>query len=446
MDKLPVELLAEVINHLPQSDQVKVSEVCRKFRDVIEKFELIKILFVAKNTKSDSFLPTRKYFGAVVKKYNPDTHQKVFEAVGEQLNTIKFAHCSINLMDVLNILQTAPNVKDFTFSYVRLENDKNDGTIPFPKLVDVNLLFEETDPEIFNVFKESSLLKVDLRFFADVPYSNFSAFVNLLKTQKKLKSFAVSGIYESNLFLIPMGKAGYRLQEFFIDNCDFEEWDGLESFLAEHCETLEKITVKNLRWDPSSVLNHCVSLKNLQCHRTELNFLGKLFSVKQLLIEPPTRTMDSFPNSIKLFLSRSSPEANQVVSRSMQKLKELELKFSTIKMISFATLKKLKLSSIDGEITSDFFDLHQKVDDLTLENCFSIDDALLEAIVKTLTALKTLRILGDNRLTSRSFTIVRNNCKSIKTFEMSKWNQKFKTEDWNCLYNISGMKVYTEKL
>lgn len=446
MDKLPIETLVSIFKHLPQSDLVKTTEVCRKFRETVEEFQLIRKIFIGGENCDSSPPPIRKYSEAIVKRYEPDVHQKVFEATGSQLKMVKIAHCTLNLIDIVKILQIAANVKNVTFSYVRLDDDNIDNTIKLPKLSDVNLEFFESDPEILNVFKESSLLKMDLRFYADVPYSNFGALVNLLKTQDKLTSLALSGIYESNLFLIPMGKAPYRLKEFFIDNCDFEEWDGLDAYLAEHVTTLEKFTIKGIqRWDPSSILNHCINLKQLNCLHTEINFAGKLASIKELSMEPPIRTMDSFPNVKRLFLARSSPEVNQVVSLSMQNLEELEVKFSVIEGVYLPTLRKLKLSSVDGAIANNFFVVHNKTEDLALENCFNVNDALLDTITTKLSDLKVLRILGDNQLTSRAFAIIKDNCKSLKIFEMTKWDQKFKNEDWRCLYQINGLKIFSEK-
>jgi F-box-like len=445
MDKFPVEILFSIFKHLPQEDLVKATQVCRNFKETIEKFELIKRLFITESENCDSSIPTRKYSEAVVKRYVPDAHQKVFEATGNHLKMLKFANCTLNLIDIVKILQIASNVKELSFSYVKLDDDRIGADVQLPQLNDVTLMFHESNPEIFNVFQLSSFVKMDLRFYADVPYSNFVPFINLLKTQERLTSLALSGIYESNLFLIPMGKANYRLKEFFIDNCEFEEWDGLEVYLAEHVTTLEKFTVKSLNWDPSSTLNHCVNLKTLQGHRTEMNFLGSLLSVEELSIEQPIRTMSSFPNTKRLFLSRSSPEANQVVSASMLKLEELGVQFGGLAGISIPTLKKLKLSSVDGVIGNEFFTINNKIADLAFENVFNIDDSLLTNVVTSLSNLKILRILGDNHLTSRAFTIIKENCKNLKVFEMNKWDQKFTNEDWKCLYDIKGLEIYTEK-
>ena len=443
MELLPVELLRRVFKHLPQSDLLVATQVSRKFCETIENFGLIKRIFIGEDCES-SYL-VRKYTEAIVKRYSPDVNEKVFDKTGTQLQMLKFAHCSLNLVDILKVLQLASNVKSVTFSYVKLNDDTIDNSVDLPQLNDVDLLFEESSPEIFNLFSKSSFNRIDLRFFADVPYSNFAPLVNLLKTQDKLSSLAFSGIYESNLFLIPMGKANYRLKEFSINNCDIEEWDGLESFLVDHLGTLEKFTVQNLRWDPSSSLNHCTKLKTLHISQTELNFLGKLDSIEELSVEPPIRTMDSFPNTERLFLARSTLQINGIVSSSMGKIEDLEIKFSEVAGIQLPALKKLKLSSTNGIISQEFFLFHNKIEELTFEYCFENDDNLLETIGTSLISLKVLRIFGDNHLTSRAFDIIKDNFKNLKVFEMSKWDQKFKKEDWIKLHEMSGLKVYTEK-
>ena len=442
MDSFPVELLLRIFKHLPQSDLLAATQVSRKFCKTIENFGLIKRIFIANDCESSL---VRKYTEAIVKRYSPDVNEKVFEKTGSHLKMLKFAHCSLNLVDILKVLQLASNVKNVTFSYVTLDDDRIDTAAELPQLNNVDLLFEESNPEILNLFMKSSFNRIDLRFFGDVPYSNFAPLVNVLKTQDKLSSLAFSGIYESNLFLIPMGKANYQLKEFSINNCDIEEWDGLETFLAEHVGTIEKFTVQDLRWDPSNTLNHCTKLRSLHVSQTELNFLGKLNSIEKLSMEPPIRTMDSFPNTKQLFLARSTPQVNEIVSSSMKKIEELEIKFSEVAGIELPALTKLKFSSTNGTFSQAFFHFHNKIEDLTFEYCFEIDDGLLETIGTSLIDLKVLRILGDNHLTLRAFDIIKDNFKNLKVFEMSKWDQKFKKEDWIKLHEINGLKIYTEK-
>lgn len=266
----------------------------------------------------------------------------------------------------------------------------------------------------------------------------------MTKNQKKLSSFSISGIYESNLFLIPMGKPQYQLKEFAINNCDLEEYEILESFLMEHVESLEKFVVKEVRWDPSIVLNACARLKSFQNHDVEMGSINVLPSIEDVSFEPPVQEMHKFPNVKRLNLSRTTPEANRAVTESMTKLEELEMKFGVVDEISIPNLKRLKLSSLDGPIDPAFFSVHDKIEELFLNHVFNIDDALLGSITSNLKNLKLMRILGDNHLTLRAFSIIKENCKSLKTLEMAKWDQKFKRDDWKCLYDIVGLQVYVE--
>lgn len=262
--------------------------------------------------------------------------------------------------------------------------------------------------------------------------------------QTKLSSFSISGIYESNLFLISMGKPQYQLKEFSIINCDLEEYEILESFLMEHAKSLEKLVVKEVRWDPSAVLNACTRLKSFQNHAVEMGFINILPSIEDVSFEPPIQEMYKFPNVKRLNLNRTSPEINRAVTESMTKLEDLEMKFGVVNGISITNLKRLKLSSLDGPIDRGFFSVHDKIEKLFLNHVFNIDDALLESITSNLKNLKVLRILGENHLTVRAFSIIKENCKNLKTLEMTKWDQKFKREDWKCLYDIVGLKVYVE--
>lgn len=444
MELLPKEILVSIFKNLPQADQVTVTSVCKLFRDIIEKFNLIEILYIG-NKSDESSTPKRKYSKANVKQYRV-AYQKVFEATGSHLISLKFTQCSINLIDIINILQLTPNLKNLTFDYVRLDDDTLNGTMPLPPLKDINLLFNESDPTIFRALQMSSLVKADLRFYGDVPYSNFAEFVKLLKSQEKLNSFSISGAYETNLFLIPMGNPSYKLKEFAIDNCDLEEWETLETYLLEHTSSLEKFVVKNVQWDPSSVLNECKHLKSLQCHRVKMDYIDVLASVEELSLQPPVQMMDKFPNVRRLLISASSPLIYQMITNVMNKLEEMEITFGGLAGLEVSCLKKLKLKSIDEHIDKNFFIVHHKIEELQLVHVYNVGDDLLEAITTNLTNLRVLKILGDNFLTSRAFSIIKDNCKNLKIFEMSKWNQKFNESDWKCLNEINGLQIYTEKI
>lgn len=445
MDRLPKEILVGIFKQLSQANLLKLTTVCKLFCEIIEKFDLIQNLHITvKNDESST--PHRKFSNATVKHYKPAIHQKVFEDVGVHLTTLKFSQLSLNLIDIVQVLQATPNVKFLTFDYIRLDDDGTlDPTVQLQKLTNINLVFNESNPNIFRALQQSSFIKVDLRFFGDVPYSNFFDFVTVMKTQENLTSFSVSGLYESNLFLIPMGKANYKLKEFTIDNCDIEEWVCLETYIGDHVGTLEKFVVKSVNWDPSTILNKCKKLKSLQCHRVEMNYIEVLTTVEELSLEPPVQMMDKFPNVKRLFVCQGSPVTYQMITNVMNKLEDVEIKYGGLEGFEVSGLKKLKLSSIDGAIDGNFFVVHHRIEELHLEYVFNISDDLLEAITSNLHHLKVLRIRGDNHLTVRAFTIIRNNCKNLKVFEMTKWDQKFRKDDWKCLHDIVGLKVFTEK-
>lgn len=442
MEKLPIEILVRIFRHLPQRDLISATIVCTLFSSVIAEYSLIKKLQLGVSN-DESWIPARNYSEATVKNFKPNVHQRVFEALGDQLTTLKLTQSHLDLISIVNILQATPNLKFLTFDYTRIDDDSLSETVELPKLKDVVLVFNESDPAIFRVLQESSVTSADLRFYGDIPYSNFAEFVKFLRNQKSLTSLSVSGLYESNLFLIPMPKPTYQLREFKIDNCDLEEWEGLDSYLMEHVGSLEKFVVKSVNWDPSSIVNQCKKLKSLEVFNVELNSLVTQETVEELTLEPAT-IADRFPNVKKLFISRASAATFQTISRSMDKLEDVTVRFGAIAGLAVPTLRKLKLVSLDGAVDANFFVTHKKIEEMIFDNVYHIDDALLQALTINLSDLKVLKIIGDNHLTSRAFTIIRDNCKSLKVFEMKSWDQKFSRDDWKCLYDISGLQVYQE--
>lgn len=443
MENLPNEILFRVFKHLRQQDLIRVTRVCKRFCSVVDEFCLIKKLVISSNN-DESLIPARNYSGATFKTFKPNIHQRVIETVGGGLTTLKLSQFSLNLIDINNILRVTPNVKFLTFDYIRLEDDSISDTSELPQLFDIILLFNESDPTIFRVLQKSSILKVDLRFYGDIPYSNFVEFTKLLKIQKNLASFLVSGLYESNLFLIPMTKPTYQLKEFKIDNCDLEEWELLDNYLMEQTKTLEKLVVKSVAWDPSTILNQCKMLKSFENFRVEMNSLEIRPTIEELWLEPTSVLRDQFPNVKKLFVCGASSETFQSISTTMNKLEDITIKYGSVVGLEVPRLKKVKLISLDGLIDSNFFVVHKNIQELVFEHVYNIDDALLESITSNCSKLRVLKIFGDNQLTSRAFHIISGNCHRLKVLEMSKFDQKFTTDDWKCLFEINGLQVFQE--
>lgn len=447
MDKLPEKVIVSICKHLPQSDLMRVARVCKLFNEIIWKFNMAKHLHVnEKNDESSSL--KGKYSQATIRGYNPTVHQKVFEKLGDGLTSLKFSQFELNNVDIVKILQSTPNVKNLTFDYIRLDKEDISTETQLPTLTGVSILFNESDPNIFRALKNVTMTKVEIKLYGDTPWSNFADFAKMMKLQKNLTSFSVSGAYETNLFLISLGNCNYKLKEFSIENCDFEEWENLESYLAEHAESLEKLVIRDMpRWNPTTTISQCRSLKSLEIKLTEVENIEELPSVEELLLDPATPALASkFPNTKRLFISQGSPEVCHAVSSSMTKLEDIEIKFGGLAGLEVPSLKKLKLSSLDGPISEAFFTTHKKIEELQFFHVFNIDDALLEAITTNLSNLRVLKITGDCHLTSRAFTIISDHCKNLETFEMAKWNQKFKQDDWKCLNNLESLKVYQENL
>lgn len=413
---------------------------------MVERSNQIKKLQIGGNN-DESSLPTRKYSEAVVlKTFKPNVHQKVFEALGNQLTTLKLSRCSLNLSDIANILRATPNVKFLTFDYMRLKllnDDSLSEDVELPQLQVASLLFNESDPSILAALQKSSTVKVCLHFNGDIPYSNLLKFVNFLNNQTSLNRLLVSGLYESNLFLFSMTTPTFQLEEFSIDNCDFEELEDLDDFLMERVETMENFIFKSVYWNHSTVINDCKKLESLQSIRIDSNFLRILMIVEELLIEP---MRNRFRNVRKLCVCGATPSTFEAISRSLAKLEDPTLKFTGISDLNVPTLRKLKLASLTDLTVVNFYILHNKIKELLFEQVHIIDDALLESIIVNFRNRKVFRFFGENYDTSRAFQIIRDNYKSPKAFDMTSWDQKFNTEDWRCLYDISGLQAYQDVL
>lgn len=447
MQYLPEEVLVNVFKHLPQKDLLSTSLVCKSFSALIDSYDLIETLSFNSHC-DESFQPKRRYSKLKVAVYKSAIHQIVLDNVGHCIGSLKIAVRNLSLKDIAAILRSTSNVKNLEFYYVRLldDNPPAEGAINLPILDNVSLTFAESDPMIFSILTRCSMVKIDLRFFGDVPYSQFDHFVTMMNNQEKLTSFSVSGVYEANLFLIPMVNQKYRLKEFSIKNCDIEEWEFLDNYLRDHVDALELLSVHDLNWTSANIVSQCKNLKKFSCHQDEvLEINAPLFSIEELSLKArQPALLEKFPNVKKINILQSSPGTFQAMSRSMTQLEELQVKFGGLIGLEAPTLKKLVLQSLDSDVDIDpnFFVTHHKIEELIFYHIFNINDDLLEAIAINLKNLKVLKIIGDNKMTSRAFKIITDNCKQLKVFEMKFWDQKFQKDDWVSLHEIPGLKIF----
>lgn len=442
MENLPNEILAQIFKYLPQRDLLSASRACKSFRVLIDYYELIDTLHINSHC-DESFQPQRKYSKLKVNVYKAAVHQTVLDSVGHCVESLKIAVRNLNLADIVAILSSTPNVKKLEFYYVRLLDD-NPPLLTIPTLTDVSLDFAESDPMIFSVLAQCSMVKINLRFFGDMAYSQFDYFATLMNKQEKLTSFSVSGVYEANLFLIPMVNQKYQLKEFSIKNCDIEEWENLDLYLQGHVASLEFLSAHDLNWNPSSIVNQCVNLKKFSCHQDEIFEIDTHPSIEELSLKARRpATLEKFPSVKKMSILQSSPEIFRTMSQSMTQLEELQVKFGGLAGLSAPTIKKLILQSLDSDVDTDpnFFAIHHNIEELIFYHTYNINDDLLEAVT-SLKNLRVLKIIGDNKLTSRAFKIIADNCKQLRTFEMKFWDQKFQRTDWICLHEVPGLKVF----
>jgi len=448
MDNLPSELVYNILRNLEQKELLKCAVVCKRFNEIIESYRLISKL-VIQNDICDSSLPVfnRKYTKVIIRDNNDVNIEKALQTTGESILEVKFDQLNMTLKDITNILNYLPNVKSITFYYVRIEDDDEvvkDVVKPISHTV--NLHFYESNPMIFKVLTNLSAKQIELRLYGDSPYYNFADFMPFMANQKELKSFRLSGIFESNLMCGHVPKGDYRLTEFEISNCDLEEWIYLETYLNDHLGSLEKLSFKDLRsWDPSEVIKACNNLKKLELlEDMSINEIDNdITSVKELSIENPSLTIARFTHLKKLFMQNASAEVNRAILGS--NIENLTVRFGTVEGIHCEKLTKLRLMNIDGPLTAEFFRNHSKVEDLKIENHFLLTDALLETIVSNLPSLKVLTIYGMNELSARAFEIIKTHCKNLRVFDTKIWSQRYKIADWKCLFESNnGIEIYTE--
>lgn len=449
MDQLPKEMLLYIFKQLPTRDLLAISATCRVFNKLVENTDLsANFVLVLNGEKKNE--PKRKYKQCTINQYIPEAHRSIIEANAAGIVSVKFYRREYTLNAINAILKMMPNLKNLEFDYVRIESYDQEppASNDLCQLKNVNLILSESSPEIFSILLNSKeFLSMNLSYYGDIPYSDFRSFKKLLSAQTFLKSLDISGIYESNLFLTRFAVSRFPLREFSLDNCELEETIHLQEFLMQHADTLERVTFKGISWDPSTFINHCTSLKFISITEITLDQLDANSTVVDLKVgkdvTPLDRLLDKFTALKSLKIFNNTSDINRLIS-AMPHLDKLEINYGPIAELHVPSLNKLKLYAIDGEIERQYIENHTKVVDLTLEYC-QVNNNLLTSIVTNMKELKVLRLLGDCQLNAGAFHIIADNCKHLKIFEMTKWDQRYKSSDWDCLYNIKGLKVYQER-
>jgi F-box-like len=444
MDSLPVEILCEIFKRLPETELPKVSTVCRKFCEIIEKFELITTILIQKSN-DESHTPTRKYKKLIIKESIGTNYCKALPVVGELIQEVKFHNHESCLKDVADILNFLPNVKVVTFYYIHFDRDDEVVEKLEHTLTGVELKFYESNVQIFKIMHNMSIKSIDIQLYGDSPYYNWIDFAPFMKIQRECEFLSVANIFESNLLYHVIPSGPYKLKEFAIRASDLEEWIYLETYLSEHFDTLERLTVERSPWDPSIVVEQCPNLKYIELSEDVVanNIQKALTSVEELSIKLPLETLDKFPNVRKLSIEEASAEDNQAITANMSKVKNLSVRYGTLANLHLENVIKLKICSVNP-IEPEFFQHYTKVENLELTNCYTLHDAVLESVAQNLKNLKVLRIHGMNDLTENAFEILKS-LKMLKILEMSTWSQGHDGK-WKTLEKeINGLQVYVEK-
>ncbi|KAG5677448.1 hypothetical protein PVAND_007206 [Polypedilum vanderplanki] len=445
MEKLPVEILCHIFNQLPQKHIIKLTTVSKLFNEIIESNNLIKGLKVDTQTPLTLKSPKRKFSKVFIRDNNTENFIKALQATGDSIEEVTIEHHRTTLNSIVTILNLLPNAKKITFRYINLEDEDEFVDAVVKPLNDITLEFYETDPTIFKILHQVSVKKLVVRNYGDSPYYNFINFYPFITLQKHLISFYFGGIFESNLMSSRFPDVEFRLKEFSIYNSDLEEYVHLETFLANHVDTLEKLSIKDVHgWDPSNVINKCKKLKSLELEAIETNEITEeITSLEELSITMPNSGIDKFPNVRKLYIEGATVESNRIFSANMKKVEDLTIRFGKVNGCYFEKVKKLSLINTD-EIENDVFIIHNKIEELALINYFHLNDEQLEAIVSNLNNLKVFKIHTMCKLTANSFQIMRKYCKNLRVLDMKTWSQQFNINDWKCLFDINGIEIYTE--
>jgi dihydroneopterin aldolase len=424
MNFLPSEILFEIFQHLEAHELCDCAAVCRAFNDVISgssKLTQQMQLSLRKLNGIDESIVSRVYTKMKIGFFKAaDFH--LLENIGEKLADISFKNYKLRLDIIRRILMLTPNVKELKFEQVLLSDVPNVLKQPTPQLVNLSLTSIESDPRVFKVLEKCSLNELKLLHSSKHNFHNFTCLNKLLCSQTSLKRLTIEGLVKTSLFGDgALDNVGFKLQSITLRNSLFQRTVHLKNFLKSHEDTLEEMEIANIELcDLSMTLNNAHRLKSLKLSKTSLNYLETSASVEELALAGQKineQSLERFPHVTHLKLkSMRNKSLLDALSRTM-KLNRLEVADGSIEL-SFPTVKFVTLSNTEHD-PIDFFKRHTSVEELTLINCWFVNDAFIEAIVKFWSHL-TLLILRDcGNISNSSLEAINKNCNKLEKIRIS---------------------------
>lgn len=398
MESLPAEILLEIFKYLPANDLLELAAVCRTYRDLVAGSNLVeKLELKFRKLNSDKVtLGDRQYKKLRIGFIKPRFHHEILDRIGRDLTTVTFRNSKLKIDAIRATLVLCPNISELVFDNSWLSDVPKHLKGPFPVLSGVKLSSTNSDPRIFRILRECTVVELKMCLTSTF-FNDFKDTKQFLLEQPCLVNLSLNGFYRTNFFEDnSLDSVKFKLKSFTLKHASFLRTDHLKRFLKSQMTSLEQLRVSDIdKCDLSDVINQSSCLQSLSISRMPLNYLDPLKTVTDLEITCHkilnVGVLRNFPSLKHLRLRRVGQEwISGAISENFPELGNLELDGVSAKNIKLYNLKKLKLKDV-GEAPPD--ELLINLEELSVERCYFVDDKFLQDAEKLMIKLQNLTVV-----------------------------------------------------
>lgn len=446
MNFLPSELLLEIFKHLSSSDLLALTSLCTVFDETISNSKLVhKLLlnFRKLNGEAES-IGSRRYINLNIGFYKPNVHHSILQNIGSNLTRLSFKSNKFKLDSLRKIINLTPNVTSLSFERITLSDVPKAMKRPFPELFQTRLTLKESDPRILRILSNCEANHFGLHQSSEDSYVDFTDVIRFLRSQTQLKTLEFSGFCKTSLFTDDaLDKVNLNLESVSVKDSLFHRTVHLKSFIEGQWRSLTRAEFSALElFDVSTILNRLKNLKCLTISDVSLNYLEPLPRVEELTVigqKVSEEIFDKFPSVKRLRLKRVRKKSIlNNISKCMKELESLEVEDGSISELNIETVKVLSLKNIDSCSPDFSLLLNPNIEHLSIENCSSISDEVIESISQSLNQLKSLNINQSGRITNKSLESIQHSLKLLEKLTIISQNDL----NWKLLSSRKNLKLF----
>lgn len=194
--KLPEEIWGKIFEYLNPHEIIKVTNVCRIFRDIVNKSSLLssRLTLNFEKRKNYGWLGRRRYRKLSVSYVNSAIHYSILKFIGSDITNLEFRYHNFKLDSIRQILLLCENIKVLKFNDIQHLHGTQEVTtcLKIPRYRNIELNVEQCDPRIFKVLKNVQAKKIHITCVEFAHRQYFVDLAEFLGSQEDLVDLSLS--------------------------------------------------------------------------------------------------------------------------------------------------------------------------------------------------------------------------------------------------------------